>query len=266
MSMKLLPTRAAALLFAVLAFHATCTLRLGAEDVYVTAYLGTGFNTCPPSCAYNLGVDFLSPMVSIACPVPRLHSVYGSRSNSAWAVTPTLTNNPGAYRILVTKGTATFCPEDLLVQVTAAGGDLADSSGAAQTSFLTTSFQRTNSVNSWTLVGYLTNRIAQPTVTFAYAGGGVARFYMDAVDFQSVEGVPGPLSPASITEIHYGTPLTISGTGPVNHPFALVSSTNAASALNQWTSEQTNGAGTGSFTFSVAPGMAKARFFRVIMQ
>jgi hypothetical protein len=265
--MSLKPPRAinGGILLAVLVLHA-CTLSLWAEDVYVTAYLGAGFNTCPPSCAYNLGVDYLSPLVSIACPVPRLHSVYGSRANSAWAVTPTLTNHPGVYRIFVTKGTATYCPADLLVQVTAVGGDLADASGLAQTSFLTTAFQGTNSVNSWTLVGYLTNKVAQPTVTFGYASGGVSRFYMDAVDFQSLDGTPGPESPASITDIHYGNPLTISGTGPVNHPFALVSSTNLASALSQWTREQTNDTGTGSFTFNLAPGTSKTRFFRVITQ
>jgi hypothetical protein len=266
--MSLEPLRAittGGLLLAVLAIQA-CTLSLRAEDVYVTAYYGAGFNTCPPSCAYNLGGINLAPSVSIACPVPRLHSVYGSLTNSTWAVTPTLTNNPGVYRIYVTKGTATLCPQDLLVQVTAVGGDLADANGLTKPGFLTTAFQGTNSVNSWTLVGYLTNKVAQPTVTFAYANGGVSRFYMDAVDFQSVDGAPGPESPASITEIHYGNPLTISGTGLVNHPFALVSSTNVASALNQWTREQTNGAGTGSFTFSLAPGTSRTRFFRVIVE
>jgi hypothetical protein len=170
------------------------------------------------------------------------------------------------YRILVTKGTAASCPEDLLVEVTATGGDLADATGTAQTNFLTTAFQGTNSLNSWTLVGYLTNKVAQPTVTFAYASGGASRFYMDAVDFQTVDATPGTDAPVRITEIHYGNPLIISGTGPMSHPFALASSTNAASALNQWTREQTNSAGTGSFTFSVPPGTVKARFFRVISQ
>jgi hypothetical protein len=264
--MKPLSIPSAGLLLAVLALFASEARSLQAEDVYVTAYFGEGLNTCLPSCAYNLGVNYLSPLVSTACPVPRSHSVYGSLSNSTWAVTPTLTNYPGVYRILVTKGTSTGCPADLVVQITATDGDLADASGTAQLAFPTTAFQGTNSVNSWTLVGYLTNKIAQPSVTFAYASGGVSRFYMDAVDFQSVEATPGAATPASITEIHYGNPLTISGTGPVSHPFALVSSTNAATALNQWTPEQTNSAGTGSFTFSVAPGTAKTRFFRVISQ
>jgi hypothetical protein len=264
--MKPLSAPLTGLLLAVLALLASDTTPLKAEDVYVTAYFGSAFNTCPPSCAYNLGATYLSSSVSIACPFARNHSVYGSLTNSGWAITPTLTNNPGVYRIFVTKGTSTSCPADLLVQVTATGGDLADANGAAQTSFPTTAFQGTNSVNSWTLVGYLTNSIEQPTVTFAYASGGVTRFYMDAVDFQSVDAATGAATPASITGIHYGNALTISGTGPVSHPFALLSSTNAARALNQWTREQTNSAGTGSFTFSVAPGTVTAQFFRVISE
>jgi GH25 family lysozyme M1 (1,4-beta-N-acetylmuramidase) len=75
-----------------------------------------------------------------------------------------------------------------------------------------------------------------------------------------------PSLAARITQILYGNPLIISGTGPVSHPFALVSSTNVAQALNLWTPEQTNSAGTGSFSFSVAPGTVKAKFFRVVTQ
>ena len=73
-------------------------------------------------------------------------------------------------------------------------------------------------------------------------------------------------TPAKITRILYGNPLTISGTGPVSHPFALVSSTNVAKAMNLWTPEQTNSANMGSFSFSVIPGTPKAKFFRVITQ
>jgi hypothetical protein len=75
-----------------------------------------------------------------------------------------------------------------------------------------------------------------------------------------------PSLAAQITQILYGNPLIISGTGPVSHPFALVSSTNVAQALNLWTLEQTDSAGTGSFSFSLAPGTAKAKFFRVVTQ
>jgi len=78
--------------------------------------------------------------------------------------------------------------------------------------------------------------------------------------------LPPPASPAKIKQFLYGNPCTISGTGPVSHPFALISSTNAAKALNLWTWEQTNTAGTGSFSFSVSPGTAQAKFFRVVTQ
>src|SRR5205807_1859440 len=70
-----------------------------------------------------------------------------------------------------------------------------------------------------------------------------------------------PSLAARITQILYGNPLTISGTGAVSHSFVLISSTNLAIALSQWTPEQTNTAGSGSFIFNVSPGTAKAKFF-----
>jgi hypothetical protein len=71
---------------------------------------------------------------------------------------------------------------------------------------------------------------------------------------------------ATITQVVRGNPLTISGIGPAGHPFVLISSTNAATRLNQWTPEQTNTAGTGSFSFSVSPGTVPAKFFRVVTE
>jgi hypothetical protein len=87
---------------------------------------------------------------------------------------------------------------------------------------------------------------------------------MDEVRFENIAS--STAGPARITQISYGNPLTISGTGPTSRPFALVSSTDASKPLSQWTPEQTNTAGTGSFTFTVTPGAANARFFRVITQ
>ena len=256
----------AGLRFAVLALLAFGPVSLRAEDVYVTGWVGSVINGCPPSCAYNLGTSIRSGSVSTACPVARDKTVFGASSSAGWAVIPTLAYHPGVYRILVTKGTAADCPADLVVHITATGGALADASGTAQTTVPTTAFQGTNSVNSWTLVGYITNNVAQPTITFAYASGGVSRFHMDAVAFQSVDDPANPATPARITQILYSNTVTIFGTGPVSHPFALVSSTNAAKALSLWTPEKTNTDGTGAFTFSVTPGAAKARFFRVITQ
>ena len=263
--MKSLSTPSARLLLAVLAFSIS-TASLRAEDVYVTGWLGTAINGCPPSCAYNLSKPYSVYSVSTACPVVRNQTVFGSTTTAAWGVTPTLTNNPGVYKILVTKGTADSCPSDLVVNMTATGGALADAGGTAQTVVPTTAFQGANSVNTWTLVGYLTNNTTQPTVTFTYASGGCSRFYMDAVDFQSVGVVANPAAPAKITQILHGNSVTISGTGPVSHPFALVSATNAAQALNQWTPEQTNSDRNGAFTFNIVPGPAKARFFKVVTQ
>ena len=214
----------------LLAVHSPIHTRLSslqAEDVYVTSGLGTGIRGCPPSCAYNLGTTVHSYSVSTACPVARNQSLFGVTSTAGWAVTPTLTNHPGVYRILVTKGTATDCPSDLVVQITATGGSLADADGIAQTALLSTAFQGANSVNTWTLVGYITNSIAQPTITFAYASGGASRFYMDAVDFQSVDGV-SVATPARISQILHSNPVILSGTGPVSHAFALLSSTDPA--------------------------------------
>jgi hypothetical protein len=264
--MKHLSPPLAGLRLAVLALLAFGTASLRAEDVYITGWLGVAINGCPPSCPYNLGTGSHSLYWSTACPVARNGAVFGVTTNAAWAVTPTLSFHPGVYRILVTKGTALDCPADLVVNMTATGGTLADAGGTAQTTVPTTAFQGTNSVNSWTLVGYITNIVAQPTVTFAYAGGGASRFHMDAVDFQSVDDPANRAWPAQITQILHSSMVTIAGTGPVAHPFALVSSTNLAKALDQWTPEKTNTDDTGSFTFSVTPGAAKARFFRVITQ
>ena len=267
MHMKSISPALTGLELAVLALLTFSATSLRAEDVYVTGWLGTALNGCPPSCTYNLGPAPHSVYsVSTACPVVRNQTVFGDSTTAGWAVTPTLANSFGVYKILVTKGTADNCPADLMVNMTATGGALADASGAPQTTVPTTAFQGANSVNTWTLVGYITNNTTQPTVTFAYASGGYSRFYMDAVDFQLVGVVTVPATPARITQILYGNPLTISGTGPVSHPFALVSATNAAKALNQWTPEQTNTDGTGSFTFNVVPGTAKAKFFRAITQ
>ena len=264
--MKHLSPPLAGLLLAVLALLAFGTVSLHAEDVYVTSYVGSVRNACGPSCPFDLGTAAAAFYISDACPVIRTHCVFGITNTAAWKVTPVLANSHGTYKIFVTKGPADDCSPDIIVNMTTTGGALADASGAAQTTVPTTAFQQANSVNSWTLVGYIANNTKQPDVTFTYASGAASRFYMDAVYFQSVDVITNPAPPARITEILYSNMVTISGTGPLSHPFALVSSTNVAKALNQWTPEKTNIDGTGMFTFIVPPGAAKARFFRVITQ
>jgi hypothetical protein len=266
MPMKSLYPPPARLLLAVLASLALSPMPLRAEDVYVTSWLADQINGCPPSCSYNLGTSMHATCFSTACHVGRNGSLFAVTTNAGWAVTPRLANNPGVYRIFVTKGPAGDCSADIMVNITTTGGALADAGGTAQTTVPTTAFQKDQSTNTWTLVGYLTNNTTQPTVIFAYASGGYNRFYMDAVDFQSVDVISNPAGFTVITQILYGNPVILSGTGPVSHPFALVSSTSAANALNQWTPEETNTAGTGFFTFSVAPGTAHSRFFRIVTQ
>ena len=165
----------------------------------------------------------------------------------------------------MSKGTTNSCPTDIVVKIVATRDcTLADTNHVAQTEIETSAFQRDASLNVWTPVAVITNSSAKPMITFSWASGGYSRWYMDEVRFERL--LSGAATPARITQISGGNSVTISGTGPLSRPFALVSSTNPAKALNLWTAEQTNSAGTGSFAFSVTPGTAKARFFRVITQ
>jgi hypothetical protein len=165
----------------------------------------------------------------------------------------------------VSQGTIYNCPTDLIVKLVATTNcTLADLNYVGQTQINTTAFQNGASLNVWTPVAIMTNRSTTPTITFSYASGSSNRWYMDEVRFENIAA--GAAAPGRITQLLYGNTLTIGGTGPISRPFALVSSTNAGKPLSQWTPEQTNTAGTGSFTFSVTPGAASARFFRVITQ
>ena len=191
--------------------------------------------------------------------------MFGVSTNATWQVTPPLGTSNGVYRVYVSQGTTYNCPTDILVKILATTNcTLADTSYVAQTEIVTTAFQRGVSLNVWTPVAVITNSSKTPTITFSYASGGSNRWYMDEVRFENIAG--GAAAPGRITQFLYGDPLTIGGTGPISRPFALVSSTNAGKSLSQWTPEQTDTAGTGSFTFTVTPGTAKAKFFRVITQ
>jgi hypothetical protein len=249
----------------MLVLAALTVMSLQAEDVYLT----TGGSGCPACCPYDLGTGNHSLYLSGACTNVRTYSMFGITNTAVWPVRPTLASSNGTYRVFVTKGRADDCSTNIIVNLAATGGTLADAEGIPQSVVPTTAFQKSNSVDCWTLVAYLNTSTNKPEVTFTYASGtlsGVSRWYMDAVRFQSVDGPTNPPTPARITQIVYGNPLTIAGTGPVNHPFALLSSLDAARTLNQWSREQTNSEGTGSFSFSVARDTASARFFRVITQ
>lgn len=261
-----LPDALALAAFTLLAFSPAS---LWAEDVIVTSCIGAAYNTCEPSCPANLGppANYLHTSASAAVPAgaPRSKTVFGVTNSATWSVTPTLSNTQNAYRVYVSKGTTYNCPTDIVVRVVATSGcTLADTNYTPQTEVETSAFQRDASLNIWTPVAIITNSSAKPTITFSWASGGYARWYMDEVRFESLAS--NPATAARIMQILNGNPVTISGTGPASHPFELVSATNPAAALNLWTAEQTNTAGTGLFNFSINPGSAKARFFRVLTQ
>lgn len=255
------------LLPATLILLAHCAAQVHAEDVIVTSCVGAGFNTCTPSCVADLGAGGLHTSASSAVPAgaPRSATVFATSTAATWAVTPSLSNSVGAYRVYVSQGTAYNCSTNIQVKLTAMSGcSLADTNFVPQTEIITTAFHTNASLNVWTPVAIITNHSKTPTILFSYVSGACSRWYMDEVRFESLTSTPA--TPARIIAILPGNPLTISGTGPVNHPFALLSSTNAAKPLNQWTTLQTDTAGTGTFSFSFSPGTTSARFFRVATQ
>ena len=191
--------------------------------------------------------------------------MFGTSTNAGWKVTPTLGSAVGVYKIYVSMGSTFDCSADIVVKLVAtANCTLADLNHVARTEINTTAFQNGASLNVWTPVAIITNSSTKPSITFTWASGACSRWYMDEVRFENISSATA--APARITQILPGNPLTLSGTGPVSRPFALVSSTDAAKPLNQWIPEQTNTAGTGSFSFSITPQTAHAKFFRVITQ
>ncbi len=117
--------------------------------------------------------------------------------------------------------------------VATSGCSLADTNYAARSEIDTVAFQQYASLNVWTPVAVISNFSKTPTITFSYASGGYSRWYMDEVRFESLAAATA--TPARITQILPGNPVTVAGTGPVGHPFALVSSTSALKPLGQWT-------------------------------
>ncbi len=211
------------LLIAVLTLFALGATSLWAEDVFVTGYAGTVSGTditaCPPSChpAAGSGISgsgASAASASLASPSPggARRVIYGNTTAAYWSVTPTdLTygaftftklQNLGVYKIYVTDGESGNASPDLIVNMTATGGDLADASGVAGTSIPLTAFRSTAPDDVWIHVGYITNTVYDPTVTFTYASGTIAstggRWYMDAVRFEYQDPCTGVAPQAGI--------------------------------------------------------------------
>jgi hypothetical protein len=265
--MKHLSPALAKILLAVLALLVSGAASLHAEDVIVTGCVGSERNPSPSSSPANLGTTTLHTSASIATPegAGRSKTMFGITTTATWTITPTLGSSSGVYKVYVSQGTTYNCPTDLHVKIVATSGcTLADTNYVGQTEIDTPAFQVGASLNVWTPVAVITNSSRTPTITFSYASGSYSRWYMDEVRFEHLAS--GTATPARITQIIHSNTVIIAGTGPVSHPFALVSSTNAAKALNQWIPEKTNTEGNGSFSFDLSPGAANARFFRVITQ
>jgi hypothetical protein len=279
------------LLLTVLALLGCPFALLHAEEVFVTAMIGPTngeIGACPPSCTTGSVSSAGSSAVSTAVPTPVIPAYarrarFGYTNDCAWIVTPTnitQTSSSGTwtfqglpclnwYKVYVTKGTSGSCSTNLLVTLTVdPATTLYDLSLNPVASLSLNQFQAAQPINVWLHVGYISNTTPNPTLAFAYASGYVsssARWYMDAVRFETMTCWYPP-TPARITQILYGDPITIAGTGPIEHLFVLVSSTNANQALDLWTREQSNTDHIGRFTFSLTPGAHQCRFFRVITQ
>jgi hypothetical protein len=278
-------------LLSVLSALALGALPLYAEDVFVVTSLGSASanNTpCPPSCYTGTVSASGSSSYSTATPAPPVsprRSRFGVADGCSWSVQPddyvpstgssqgtAPLHSPGVYKIYVTKGTTGSCSTDILVNMTATGGALADTNGVAQTTVPVTAFRSGTGANNWVFVGYITNSVPNPVVTFSWVSGTLAtsvRWYMDAVRFESLDpctgvasqlGVTGPLASGqtqvTITGVSAGaTNVTVYANGSnqigsTNRPagFAAGSLTVNVSGINQSdsitaTQTKTNSAG-----------------------
>ena len=190
---KLLPV--VRLLLAVLTLLALGAVSLQAEDVFVTAYIGSSASGNPPF-AYGTGISvFGTSTVGSATPAPpsRTRAMYGYQlGTNAWVTTQPTLGSMGtgvAYKIYVLRGSDGNAPADVIVNVTADGGTLLDTAGAPQTTIASKAFQAgSGAVNNWLLVGSITNlTTTTPTILWAYASGTQAatggRCYFDAFRF-----------------------------------------------------------------------------------
>ncbi|HOC54908.1 MAG TPA: immunoglobulin domain-containing protein [Verrucomicrobiota bacterium] len=188
---------------------------LWSEDVFVTSFFGPSsadVTPCPPSCVTGTVSDSGSTSVSSPIPPPLSpgsgrKARYGYGPGCSWSVTPTdtgplipaggggpfffttLQQVPGLYGIYVTQNNLKSGSTNLIVNMTATGGILSDVSGKQQASIPLTVFQAGQPVHAWIRVGYISNFVSNPTISFTYASGTLspsARWYMDAVRFQGL--------------------------------------------------------------------------------
>ena len=216
--------------WAILVFSAAS---LVAEDVFVSASLGTtsaSNNACPPTCFTGSVSASGSSAFSGAVPQPpqgSRRSRFGFVNGCTWSVQPgTYTStlypgagtaplqNPGVYKIYATLPANTSCSADIVVNMTASGGSLSDKTGVTAVTVPVTAFASTNPVSTWIHIGFITNTVDNPTVTFTYASSTVAlastvRWYMDTIRF---ENIGDPCYGSGATQVGVTGPLAAGGT------------------------------------------------------
>jgi hypothetical protein len=212
---------------------------VSAEEVFVPSYKGTTATTdvmpCPPSCpaagftlfgASNFSASQATPAPVIPNNARRI--IYGNAEGAAWSVTPTdvvvtpnlpagtgpytftALQNIGVYKVYLTKGQTNNASTNIVVSLTAVGGDLADANGVAATEVLLDIYQRSNTdaLHKWFHVGYLTNHTASPTLTLTHVSGAIndadaaannaQRWYVDAFRFEYLDQCAGVAEQVSI--------------------------------------------------------------------
>jgi len=209
-------------LVSVVALAAVGALPLLAENVYVMSYQSTStseWTPCPPSCfsstSYSLfGSSAISTVNNPPPPVTARRSVYIYSQDGGWSVQPgdytafdpfnnyytaPLQTNE-VYKVYVTRG-ITHSP-DIVASMTVDYGSLSDTNGVGMAAVPTDAFNQNTPINTWNFVGYLTNVVPNPIVTFSYVSGTVNnsgnRWYTDVVRFERLDPCVGVADPPVI--------------------------------------------------------------------
>lgn len=248
---------------------------LCAENVFITGWKGTSSGsdqTPPPLSVIDAGfapagaggasASQVSPVPVIPNNARRIH--YGRAPGATWSLTPTdmtvtptapagtgpytftALQNIGVYKIYLTKGQDNNASTNIVVAMTASGGDLADTNGVAATSISLDMFQKGKPNHVWVHVGYITNTTLSPTITLTHIGGEIndtdgananaQRWYTDAIRFEFLDQCAGVANQVSV-----GGPL-VQGQTFVNVKEVAAGATNVTVFANGSQVGQTNNA------------------------
>ena len=202
-----------------------------AENVFITGWKGTTANSTdytpdplsvidsgfPGSGAGNASASVVSPVPIIPNNARRIH--YGRSAGATWLLTPTnmtvtpvtpagtgpytftALQNIGVYKIYLTKGQNNNASTNIIIEMTATGGALADTNGVGATAIYLDMYQKGKPNGVWVHVGYITNSIFSPTISLKHfsgeindtdaANGNAQRWYTDAIRFEYLDACAG---------------------------------------------------------------------------